>query len=271
MSGEWLALGAVAALAAAGSASGSMARWDSAWWTSQSKPARVGFHAGQVFRVGNRFAFAFDKDLNARGGFDPELRWTFDVVSGHVTDVRATNKMKRRYHLVRNPRDFKDPWDRIVDEVRWDLQRQLRVRPAGSMARVSKARLKKGTTLYHGTQAVEDFEIPDGPAWFSDGEDVSREFVTWNEAGGRPRILVYEVTTSITGLVLINNAQDMKQLVRELFGEDDDGYCGIQELAEAVCDAGYNGWHTPWNYPSGSDTMLCDPERWVTFVEEIEP
>lgn len=38
------------------------------------------------------------------------------------------------------------------------------------------------------------------------------------------------------------------------------------EIAAACCEAGYNGWHMPTNYPDGSDTLICEPDRFLDLV-----
>jgi hypothetical protein len=123
-----------------------------------------------------------------------------------------------------------------------------------------------GTLLYHGTQATEEFEDLIGPAWLSDDKAVATRFTAWNEEGGRHRVLVYKTTVAIDRLVMIRTPQDMARLIRAVHADE---YDGPPEIADAACDAGYNGWHIPNNYPSGSDTMLCEPESWLEFVEEI--
>jgi hypothetical protein len=132
--------------------------------------------------------------------------------------------------------------------------------------------IPKGTRLYHGTQAEESFRIPNGPAFFSDNEAVAHEFVDWHEAGGPRRVLTYRVTRPISRLWRIEGKTDMVALIQRIEEEtgSESGLSG-SEMAESVCDAAYgkwNGWNIPNNYDNGSDTMLCDPERWLAFERE---
>ena len=127
--------------------------------------------------------------------------------------------------------------------------------------------IPRGTILYHGTSAADEFDVLTGPAWVSDSEAVAREFVTWAGGDGPGRVLVFEVMREIPALALVTDEASMNQLRNEV---DPDGETVTPtELAERVCDE-YNGWHIPNNYPSGSDTMLCKPGRWLRLVR-IEP
>jgi len=133
------------------------------------------------------------------------------------------------------------------------------------------AGLVKGTLLYHGTKAPEDFDYPDGPAWFSTARSVAEEFVSWHSWGDdaeeKSRVLVYRVVKRIPRLVLIDSREDMDDLVRRLDdGMGDLEFAGPTDLAEATCDAGWTGWHIPWNYPDGSDTMICEPTEWLELI-----
>ena len=38
--------------------------------------------------------------------------------------------------------------------------------------------LSPGDVLYHGTSGEDDFDIPDGPAWFSTSRRVAEDFST---------------------------------------------------------------------------------------------
>ena len=147
-----------------------------------------------------------------------------------------------------------------------------RLRRRGSRSSLPTVNLSKGTLLYHGTQAPEDFDYPDGPAWFTTSEEVARRFVSWNRVAGdaRPRLLVYRVEVPILDLILIYNPHDMQRMMDHLArveGDLDDA--SPRELADEVCHSRYSGWHIRANYPDGgSDTLLCDPEDWLELVEE---
>lgn len=131
--------------------------------------------------------------------------------------------------------------------------------------------LRKGTLVYHGTSAMERFTELRGPAWVSDAETVAREFTTWNQGGGPPRVLAFKIIEA-PRLIIISEETDMRNLshwVEQKLGEEAEP--GVFELAEQVCRvSGVDGWHVPSNYPSGSDTMICEPDRSLELVEEYE-
>jgi hypothetical protein len=130
------------------------------------------------------------------------------------------------------------------------------------MRRPRTTSIRRGTRLYHGTSAEEDFELP-SPAWFSDSPGPAREFQRWHE-GTRPRTLEFVVRKTIPRLVLIEDNPAMNLFA--LWLEDRSGIShrgDVQSMAEATCDAGYSGWHIPDNYVDGSDTLICEPEVWL--------
>lgn len=131
--------------------------------------------------------------------------------------------------------------------------------------------LRKGTLVYHGTSSEEEFTDLNGPAWVSASEAVARSFVHWNQGSGVPRVLVYRVTTAPV-LVVVESKSEFAQFVAWV--EDKIGVeaeQGAFDFAEQICDnqqlLGLDGWHLPKNYQAGSDTMLCDPDLFLEFVE----
>jgi hypothetical protein len=135
--------------------------------------------------------------------------------------------------------------------------------------------LEPGDVLFHGTSSEEPFEAdqetPDGPAWFTESEAVAQRFTDWS-GGPRPRILAYRVLAKPRLLLWETDADIGKVIDEDYISEYDN-----RELAEAVCDAGYDGWTCPNNYPEGgADIMLCAPEDWLELVglqdeEEANP
>lgn len=123
--------------------------------------------------------------------------------------------------------------------------------------RLPTQKLTRGTQLYHGTSADEDFSIPNGPAWFSDAEAVAHNFQRWH-TGPRPRILQFWVADR-PELLLIRSQTDFDAFEDEHEELPNDP----AEMAETVCRAGYDGWIIPNNYPEGADILLCRPERWL--------
>jgi hypothetical protein len=116
-------------------ARGSAVRWDSEWWKSPSKRVRVDGQAARIFRVGYGFVLAFQADLDAPDGYDPQYRWFFKVKKDQIIDLRATSKMMARYrrnfpdvsaHRYIPPRDR--PEEKLKRRVQSDLQSALRRR-----------------------------------------------------------------------------------------------------------------------------------------------
>ncbi len=122
--------------------------------------------------------------------------------------------------------------------------------------------IELGALLYHGTSVEEDFQMLNGPAWLSTSRATAERFLSWHDEGN-PKIYTFMVKKRITGLINIQNRADMKLLhdhleSRGLELEDP------QEIAGAICSLGFNGWNIPDNYGRGeSDTMLCEPSRWL--------
>ncbi len=128
--------------------------------------------------------------------------------------------------------------------------------------------LRKGMLVYHGTSSSEEFEDLRGPAWVSDAETVAREFVSWAGGNGRPRILTFRMLRA-PRLAIVTSDRELRELaawVEEKTGIEPEP--GPVEFAQQVCDSrlGLDGWHIPNNYPSGSDTMICEPGDFLEFV-----
>ena len=124
--------------------------------------------------------------------------------------------------------------------------------------------LQPGLRLYHGTDALNHFDIPTGPAWFSQSLEVAEWFKSWHSQGGKPRILKYEVTAPVK-LLAIRTSAELNDIAEE-FGLD------FTSEPDSLCSAGLGvaGWNVIGNYAptvpgqqAGDDIMLCDPERWL--------
>jgi len=145
---------------------------------------------------------------------------------------------------------------------------------AGSLSRRSGSRavraprgmrmasIESGTLVYHGTGVEEEFQMLNGPAWISTSRATAEKFSSWHDEGFR-RVYTFNVKKRITGLLNIQSQTDMKLLHEYLESqglESEDP----QEISSAICSLGFNGWHVPDNYGRGeSDTMLCEPSRWL--------
>lgn len=123
--------------------------------------------------------------------------------------------------------------------------------------------LPAGTELFHGT-SEKGFLIPRGPAFFGDTYSVARNFTSWHR-GEHPRVLRFEVTEEIPRLALIESQADFDRLAEEAGLELDHG---TESRIDLVCSHGFDGWIIPNNYPDGADIMLCEPSRWLKFLDE---
>lgn len=124
-----------------------------------------------------------------------------------------------------------------------------------------------GDLLYHGTSVAADFTELNGPAWLSDSWKVASRFVGWH-AGPRPRVMTYRVI-DVPRMAMIDSERDFAELaewVEETTGLDTGGE--MHEIADAVCSTRLDGWHSPDNYPEGSDTLICRPGAFLEFVGE---
>lgn len=132
--------------------------------------------------------------------------------------------------------------------------------------------LERGARLYHATDAKERYELeedPEGPFWVSDDERVAQKFLAMKvgRGGGLPRILVYEAEDDAE-LLLWQSWSDMEAFFES--EAEDAEYMTPPQMAEVVCDAGFDGWIVPANYPEGADIMLCDPALRLADVVVVE-
>ncbi len=128
--------------------------------------------------------------------------------------------------------------------------------------------LKRGTTVYHGTDSEDFDERADElqtPFWVSDSPEVAKYFGTGYQGGNKPRILTYTMTDDVN-LIVIRDSEDINE-IHELAGSSGDP----RELADFVCSRlGYGGWIIPDNYPEGADIMLCHTDIQLQDVTPIE-
>lgn len=133
-----------------------------------------------------------------------------------------------------------------------------------------KTPFRTGTLLYHGTGVKEDFDMLEGPAWLSDHKAVAEQFCSWHEeCPTRKRVFTFKLIEE-PRLIVIRAGSDMDAVVDYL--EEEHGYdlrgAPPREIAEVVCDQRLaDGWHIPNNYNPGSDTVLCDPQHFLTLVK----
>lgn len=123
--------------------------------------------------------------------------------------------------------------------------------------------------IYHGTSGPA-FEVDDyleGPAWVTESRAVAKNFAIGRHQKN-PRILVYKLLRDVE-LLLADHVDVFSRLYEVMGGDADDVSNDTRELVEMVCDAGFDGWTIPDNYPDGDDTMLCDPPVELIAVEPL--
>lgn len=131
---------------------------------------------------------------------------------------------------------------------------------------------RRGTVLWHGTNAGVGFRELRGPAWVSDSRAVARTFATsyTNRDGELSRVTKYVVdvpfslpTYDAHGGSTISFEEWLAWLTNE---PDLDLSSGSNEIAETVCARGLDGWRIIDNYMPGDDIMICRPERFLRRV-----
>jgi hypothetical protein len=134
-------------------------------------------------------------------------------------------------------------------------------RPAasGPLAGADWMELPAGTVLHHGTATAEDFAVPRGPAWFSDGPKVAERFARGSSV--RPRVLSYRTERPLR-LLRLGGWPDLYALGDRIWpGWSDREEQDPREVASYLCERGLDGW---WlddgDYGvHGADVMLCRP------------
>lgn len=141
--------------------------------------------------------------------------------------------------------------------------------------------LAVGTLLYHGTAAV--FETIRHRKWFTDNLTTARWYAREEAREFRRcgRVLIFRIVKS-PELITIASDEDWQAFMQWTVAGEEEGpfgppdYQDLYELADMVCDAGYDGWHIESGYPTdrtseilraGSDTMVCEPNEFLELVE----
>jgi len=145
--------------------------------------------------------------------------------------------------------------------------------------------MPRGTTLYHGTKHG-GFDVPRGPAWFTDVRSTAKEFLElWRSSrpsprtgtAGKPRGARLEKGSRILRFRTIHDLRllDISEpqgipahILRHYLGPKmpERGGISTYELADAICDEGiYDGWVCDvgclWKEAEGADILLCRPGR----------
>lgn len=131
--------------------------------------------------------------------------------------------------------------------------------------------LKAGTTLHHGTDCAGDFDIPDGPAWFTAEMADAEEWAGWNVPAhdrddGERRVHTFVVQEDVTLLDLDRIAGDISgpewaDLAELVTGVNDEIL--RDEMAAGLKALGMAGWL------GHSEVLLTFPERSLRFVERV--
>ncbi len=136
--------------------------------------------------------------------------------------------------------------------------------------------LPMGSTVYHGTGVNEGFDMPTGPAWFTDSVEVASEFIKSNATNRR--VLAFEVIKRPTMLVF-PIYQDVFAWLNSMHGTDIDY---TYDAAKQICSMHHDGWILSHAYPGGfvnqdlekgavfTDIMLCNPRKFLRFAGEFE-
>lgn len=139
------------------------------------------------------------------------------------------------------------------------------------LAALPRVVLKAGTTLHHGTDCAGDFEIPDGPAWFTADMAAAEEWAGWNvpahdREDGERRIHSFVVQEDLELLDLDAIAQDIGEqewadLAELVTGVNDEIL--RDEMAAGLKAGGMAGWL------GHSEVLLTFPERTLRFVDRV--
>ena len=130
------------------------------------------------------------------------------------------------------------------------------------LANPERERLPAGTRLYHATKTrthgdfAHPFRYPRGPAWFTDHPGIA-----WDFAGEKGRVIKYRTRADLDlrGYELDDWATGEGAERADVFLDDEEEVCATDDA----------GWHVPDYYDGkGSDTMLCDPEEVLQYLDE---
>lgn len=142
------------------------------------------------------------------------------------------------------------------DRTRSNPRRPAAVDP---LSRADWVDLPAGTVLHHGTATAEDFAVPRGPAWFSDGPKVAERFARGSTV--RPRVISYRTARPLR-LLRLGGWPDLYDLGDRIWpGWSDREEQDPREVASHLCGLGLDGWWLDdgdYGVP-GADVMLCRP------------
>lgn len=116
--------------------------------------------------------------------------------------------------------------------------------------------LTAGTVLYHGTDALEEFLIPRGPAWFAWDWQSAAKWAGWgSKARGQRRVIQARLTAPLE-VQDTSICEDWRELCYRLIGDED---ATPWNMAKAVAENDLGGWY------GRAEILLVD----VSLLEQV--
>lgn len=141
---------------------------------------------------------------------------------------------------------------------------------------MSQRRLHIGQILYHGTDSPAQFTSLKGPAWVSDEPAVATWYSETPRSGmpGRTRRILSFRLTAVPRLRVFQTAREALRYALVSVGLPPDIGLYRSDLPRAalvVCGAhDDDGWLIANRFKvylgAGHDIMLCDPQKWLSYV-----
>lgn len=117
--------------------------------------------------------------------------------------------------------------------------------------------LSLGTTLYHGTTAKVEFQMPQKGSWFAFTQKASLEWADWGHDEGRRRVLEFRVARPIE-FIDTTKYEDWLSLAKFL-RSDESAYA----MRKGILRKHLSGWYGP------TEVLLADPARHLQFIGEV--
>ena len=120
-------------------------------------------------------------------------------------------------------------------------------------------RIPAGTLLFHGTDCVGDFTIPDGPAWFAFSREKAdywskiQSTVPSGRTKGESRVLEFVVEKDVSPFDT-EHYDDWVRMCEWFVGGSD---ATPHQLANALALHGHLGWY------GREEILLTSPEAWL--------
>lgn len=152
--------------------------------------------------------------------------------------------------------------------------------PSPDISLIPTWKLPAGKEFYHGTAACEKFKIPRGPAHFTENFRMARTYAveeSYSESDGRtcPRVIVLHAHGSpkVVHFPSVQDRESMTIAVTTVHSLTDVllsnlGHQRQEKISEALTKMGMDGYYQEKIDGGGSDLMLLEPEKWLTFVRD---